>query len=117
MNYCMLTDEWKNCVERINYEPKDKDCLKSRMDEILPWASYRGQTLLRTGKVTISLVLYELYMSCYLTLCFTMLVRGMMYYRRALEIQCIQDKILDSMVQLNWTAREQHHPTKRVDPL
>ncbi|VAH60974.1 unnamed protein product [Triticum turgidum subsp. durum] len=61
-------DEWKNCLERIKFVPKDEESLKSRMDEISPWASYRGQTLTRT-------------------------VRGMMYYRRALEIQCIQDKI------------------------
>ncbi|CAM0881256.1 unnamed protein product [Alopecurus aequalis] len=61
-------DEWKNCLERIKFKPKDEDSLKLRMDEISPWASYRGQTLTRT-------------------------VRGMMYYRRALEIQCIQDKI------------------------
>uniref|UniRef100_A0A453K1G3 Glycosyl transferase 48 domain-containing protein n=1 Tax=Aegilops tauschii subsp. strangulata TaxID=200361 RepID=A0A453K1G3_AEGTS len=36
------------------------------MDDILIWASYRGQTLART-------------------------VRGMMYYRRALEVQCYED--------------------------
>uniref|UniRef100_A0ACD5VR14 Uncharacterized protein n=1 Tax=Avena sativa TaxID=4498 RepID=A0ACD5VR14_AVESA len=61
-------DEWKNCLERIKFKPKDEESLKLKMDEISPWASYRGQTLTRT-------------------------VRGMMYYRRALEIQCIQDKI------------------------
>lgn len=61
-------DEWNNCLERIQFKPKDEDSLKLRVDEIAPWASYRGQTLTRT-------------------------VRGMMYYRRALEIQCIQDRI------------------------
>ncbi|KAM0909446.1 hypothetical protein ACQ4PT_014810 [Festuca glaucescens] len=61
-------DEWTNCLERIQFKPKDEDSLKLRVDEIAPWASYRGQTLTRT-------------------------VRGMMYYRRALEIQCIQDRI------------------------
>ncbi|XP_051207595.1 callose synthase 7 [Lolium perenne] len=61
-------DEWNNCLERIKFKPKDEDSLKLRVDEIAPWASYRGQTLTRT-------------------------VRGMMYYRRALEIQCIQDRI------------------------
>ncbi|KAL6607973.1 hypothetical protein ACP70R_041036 [Stipagrostis hirtigluma subsp. patula] len=59
-------DEWRNFLERIDFKPKDEDALKDRMNEICPWASYRGQTLFRT-------------------------VRGMMYYRRALEIQCIQD--------------------------
>ena len=93
MNYCMLIDEWKNCLERIKFVPKDEESLKSRMDEISPWASYRGQTLTRTGEVTNSLMLYELHLSCFLTFFITVLVRGMMYYRRALEIQCIQDKI------------------------
>uniref|UniRef100_A0A0D3EPT2 1,3-beta-glucan synthase n=1 Tax=Oryza barthii TaxID=65489 RepID=A0A0D3EPT2_9ORYZ len=60
-------DEWKNFLERIEFQPTDEESLKTKMDEIRPWASYRGQTLTRT-------------------------VRGMMYYRRALEIQCIQDK-------------------------
>ncbi|XP_062184545.1 callose synthase 7-like [Phragmites australis] len=60
-------DEWINFLERIDFNRKDEESLKSNIDEICPWASYRGQTLIRT-------------------------VRGMMYYRRALEIQCIQDK-------------------------
>ncbi|XP_048538429.1 putative callose synthase 6 isoform X4 [Triticum urartu] len=60
-------DEWKNFLERIKFVPKDEESLESRMDEISLWASYRGQTLTRT-------------------------VRGMMYYRRALEIQYIHDK-------------------------
>ncbi|KAL6615212.1 hypothetical protein ACP70R_037482 [Stipagrostis hirtigluma subsp. patula] len=59
-------DEWRNFLERISFKPKDEDALKDRMNDICPWASCRGQTLFRT-------------------------VRGMMYYRRALEIQCIQD--------------------------
>ncbi|TVU01514.1 hypothetical protein EJB05_53034, partial [Eragrostis curvula] len=59
--------EWKNFLERIEFKPRDDKDLKSNTDEICHWASYRGQTLTRT-------------------------VRGMMYYRRALEIQCIQDK-------------------------
>ncbi|XP_062212503.1 callose synthase 7-like [Phragmites australis] len=58
-------DEWKNFLERIKFNPMVEDELK-KMDEICPWASYRGQTLTRT-------------------------VRGMMYYRKALETQCAQD--------------------------
>ncbi|KAM3317938.1 hypothetical protein ACQJBY_035582 [Aegilops geniculata] len=61
-------DEWRNFLERIRFRPTDEDSLKSRMVEIAAWASYRGDTLART-------------------------VRGTMYYRRALEIQCIQDRI------------------------
>ncbi|XP_066311942.1 callose synthase 7-like isoform X2 [Miscanthus floridulus] len=59
-------DEFRNFLERIEFKPKDEEELKDRMNEICPWASYRGQTLTRT-------------------------VRGMMYYRKALEIQCLQD--------------------------
>lgn len=39
MNYCMLIDEWKNCLERIKFVPKDEESLKSRMDEIDPVTS------------------------------------------------------------------------------
>jgi hypothetical protein len=65
---CMSIDEFRNFLERIHFKPRDEDHLKERMKEICYWASYRGQTLTRT-------------------------VRGMMYYRRALEIQCLQDTI------------------------
>ncbi|XP_059452724.1 callose synthase 7-like isoform X2 [Corylus avellana] len=51
-------DEWTNFLERIDVYPKDE-----KMDLIRHWVSYRGQTLSRT-------------------------VRGMMYYRKALELQC-----------------------------
>ncbi|ONM41821.1 Callose synthase 7 [Zea mays] len=59
-------DEFRNFLQRIDFEVKDEEELKDKMDEICNWASYRGQTLTRT-------------------------VRGMMYYRKALEIQCLQD--------------------------
>ncbi|OEL25066.1 Callose synthase 7 [Dichanthelium oligosanthes] len=59
-------DEFKNFLERLEFKPKDEDAFKEKMEDICHWASYRGQTLTRT-------------------------VRGMMYYRKALEIQCLQD--------------------------
>ncbi|RCV25733.1 hypothetical protein SETIT_5G189100v2 [Setaria italica] len=62
----IFPDEFRNFLQRINCKPKDEEELKERMEEICHWASYRGQTLSRT-------------------------VRGMMYYRKALEIQCLQD--------------------------
>ncbi|KAF7071133.1 hypothetical protein CFC21_076535 [Triticum aestivum] len=59
-------DEWKNFLERIGVDPDNEEEVKGCMDDIRIWASYRGQTLART-------------------------VRGMMYYRRALEVQCYED--------------------------
>jgi callose synthase len=44
-------DEFRNFLERIDFKPKDEEELKGKMDEICPWASYRGQTLTRTGKM------------------------------------------------------------------
>jgi hypothetical protein len=67
---CMPIDEWKNCLERIKFKPKDEESLKLKMDEISPWASYRGQTLTRTGKFTNSCVLHELYLTCCLSALF-----------------------------------------------
>ncbi|KAF2950556.1 callose synthase 7 [Oryza sativa Japonica Group] len=59
-------DEWKNFLERIGVDPENEEAVKGYMDDVRIWASYRGQTLART-------------------------VRGMMYYRRALELQCYED--------------------------
>jgi hypothetical protein len=42
-------DEWSNFLERIGVEPDDEAAVKGRMDDIRLWASYRGQTLARTG--------------------------------------------------------------------
>ncbi|GAA0150001.1 hypothetical protein LIER_09035 [Lithospermum erythrorhizon] len=62
-------DEWKNFLERIE-DPKFDNGSKDRMELIRWWVSYRGQTLFRT-------------------------VRGMMYYREALELQCFLDSAMD----------------------
>ncbi|XP_034931191.1 putative callose synthase 6 isoform X1 [Populus alba] len=56
-------DEWKNFEERIN-DQKLKFLAKDKAEFTRQWVSYRGQTLART-------------------------VRGMMYYRQALELQCL----------------------------
>ncbi|XP_043699238.1 callose synthase 7-like isoform X3 [Telopea speciosissima] len=64
-------DEWSNFQERVKF-PKTVDAAKDetelirQMELTRHWASYRGQTLSRT-------------------------VRGMMYYRQALELQCFLD--------------------------
>ncbi|XP_037491487.1 uncharacterized protein LOC105647932 [Jatropha curcas] len=55
-------DEWKNFEERMNdYELNYS--AKEKAECLRQWVSYRGQTLART-------------------------VRGMMYYKKALEVQC-----------------------------
>ncbi|KAF3452613.1 hypothetical protein FNV43_RR03046 [Rhamnella rubrinervis] len=63
----IFPDEWKNFLQRVKCnteeELKESDDLEG---ELRLWASYRGQTLTRT-------------------------VRGMMYYRKALELQAFLD--------------------------
>ncbi|XP_024025101.1 callose synthase 7 [Morus notabilis] len=54
-------DEWTNFTDRI--DPKNELFEEDMSESIREWVSYRGQTLYRT-------------------------VRGMMYYRQALELQC-----------------------------
>ncbi|CAB86938.1 putative protein [Arabidopsis thaliana] len=56
-------DEWTNYLDRLK-DPKLPE--KDKSEFLREWVSYRGQTLART-------------------------VRGMMYYRQALELQCYQE--------------------------
>ncbi|GAB2275112.1 Callose synthase 7 [Dionaea muscipula] len=65
-------DEWTNFLERIN-DPKLGYASKDDKELIRHWVSYRGQTLSRT-------------------------VRGMMYYRQALDLQCFLEYALDSAI-------------------
>ncbi|XP_039158569.1 LOW QUALITY PROTEIN: callose synthase 7 [Eucalyptus grandis] len=58
----MYPGEWTNFKDRIK-DPKFGNIEKDKMEQETRWVSYRGQTLART-------------------------VRGMMYYRQALELQC-----------------------------
>jgi hypothetical protein len=67
-------DEWNNFLERIGVDPDDEAAVKGRMDDIRLWASYRGQTLARTG-IMIFLSFIELSKICLLCLsCFFYLV-------------------------------------------
>ncbi|KAJ7565707.1 hypothetical protein O6H91_02G072000 [Diphasiastrum complanatum] len=60
-------DEWDNFLERINCKSENEVWGNEKNElQLRHWASYRGQTLSRT-------------------------VRGMMYYRRALELQAFLD--------------------------
>ncbi|GAB2300205.1 Callose synthase 1 [Dionaea muscipula] len=60
----IFPDEWKNFLERVGCD--NEEDLKELEEELRHWASYRGQTLTKT-------------------------VRGMMYYRKALELQAFLD--------------------------
>ena len=44
----MSVDEWKNFQERVGWEEELKES-EELMEELRLWASYRGQTLARTG--------------------------------------------------------------------
>ncbi|KAF8408941.1 hypothetical protein HHK36_005011 [Tetracentron sinense] len=62
-------DEWSNFQERMK-DPDTENAAKELMELVRQWVSYRGQTLFRT-------------------------VRGMMYYKQALELQCFLDMAED----------------------
>lgn len=75
-------DEWLNFLERVGCKPEDE--VRDREDlveELRLWASYRGQTLTRT-------------------------VRGMMYYRKALELQAFLDMAKDDELLEGYKALE-----------
>ncbi|KAL6144211.1 hypothetical protein ACLB2K_054906 [Fragaria x ananassa] len=72
-------DEWTNFQDRIN-EHKNEYSDKDKSELIRQWVSYRGQTLSRT-------------------------VRGMMYYRKALDLQCILETAGDGGVYGGYPAQ------------
>ncbi|KAJ0771630.1 putative 1,3-beta-glucan synthase [Helianthus annuus] len=78
----IFPDEWNNFLERVNCSSEDdlkgSDELE---DQLRLWASYRGQTLTKT-------------------------VRGMMYYRKALELQAFLDMAKDEDLMEGYKAIE-----------
>uniref|UniRef100_A0A7N0T6F9 1,3-beta-glucan synthase n=1 Tax=Kalanchoe fedtschenkoi TaxID=63787 RepID=A0A7N0T6F9_KALFE len=75
-------DEWKNFLERIKCENEEELRGNPEWEEELRlWASYRGQTLTKT-------------------------VRGMMYYRKALELQAFLDMAMDAELMKGYKAAE-----------
>ncbi|GLU19453.1 hypothetical protein SLE2022_357040 [Rubroshorea leprosula] len=62
----IFPDEWNNFLERVNRTTEEELKAPELEEQLRLWASYRGQTLTRT-------------------------VRGMMYYREALELQAFLD--------------------------
>ncbi|XP_026413882.1 callose synthase 3-like isoform X3 [Papaver somniferum] len=89
----IFPDEWMNFLERV--ECSSEEDLRNKLDsenldvnnevnheeELRLWASYRGQTLTRT-------------------------VRGMMYYRKALELQAFLDMAKDDDLMEGYKAAE-----------
>ncbi|KAL5832191.1 hypothetical protein ACOSQ4_017545 [Xanthoceras sorbifolium] len=62
----IFPDEWNNFLERVDRSEEELKASDELEEHLRLWASYRGQTLTRT-------------------------VRGMMYYRKALELQAFLD--------------------------
>ncbi|GMY23975.1 callose synthase 1-like isoform X2, partial [Fagus crenata] len=78
----IFPDEWRNFLERVNCSNEEKPRESEELEEELRlWASYRGQTLTRT-------------------------VRGMMYYRKALELQAFLDMAKDEDLMRGYNAAE-----------
>jgi callose synthase len=99
---CSSEEELKESVDSGLKEPVDFG------QELRLWASYRGQTLTRTGTLSLSFdvcLWFDLNyagtsfpsLNCcdFDKLFLQMPVRGMMYYRRALELQAFLDMAQD----------------------
>ncbi|KAJ4849393.1 Callose synthase 3 [Turnera subulata] len=75
-------DEWTNFLERVNCGSEEElKEIPELEEELRLWASYRGQTLTRT-------------------------VRGMMYFRKALELQAFLDMARDEDLMEGYKAIE-----------
>ncbi|KAK9283428.1 hypothetical protein L1049_011670 [Liquidambar formosana] len=78
----IFPDEWINFLERVRCDSEEKLRGNEELEEELRlWASYRGQTLTKT-------------------------VRGMMYYRKALELQAFLDMAKDEDLMNGYKAAE-----------
>lgn len=78
----IFPDEWTNFLERVGRSNEEElKGIAELEDELRLWASYRGQTLTKT-------------------------VRGMMYYRQALELQAFLDMAQDDELMKGYKAAE-----------
>ncbi|CAN8247661.1 unnamed protein product [Cochlearia groenlandica] len=78
----IFPDEWTNFLERVKCGSEEELRAREELEEELRlWASYRGQTLTKT-------------------------VRGMMYYRKALELQAFLDMAKDEELMKGYKALE-----------
>ena len=91
-------DEWTNFHERL----KDLKHYYPELDEgelTRQWASCRGQTLYRTGQYHSGYIVFffrHAYIYIFNFISFLFLVRGMMYYRQALNLQCYLENAGDN---------------------
>ncbi|KAL9251828.1 Callose synthase 3-like protein [Drosera capensis] len=87
----MVSDEWSNFLERVRSNIEDLKGFVGLQEELRLWASYKGQTLTRTGTT----VVFSFTQS------FSQVspVRGMIYYRKALELQAFLDMAGDDAIQ------------------
>ncbi|KAJ8467932.1 hypothetical protein OPV22_030484 [Ensete ventricosum] len=75
-------EQWTNFLERVDCKTEEELKASEELEEELRlWAAYRGQTLTRT-------------------------VRGMMYYRKALELQAFLDMAKDEDLMKGYKAAE-----------
>ncbi|KAF7154004.1 hypothetical protein RHSIM_Rhsim01G0134500 [Rhododendron simsii] len=77
----IFPDEWNNFLERVGYSEEELKGNLELEEQLRLWASYRGQTLTKT-------------------------VRGMMYYRQALELQAFLDMAKDEELMKGYKAAE-----------
>ncbi|KAI7992525.1 Callose synthase 3 [Camellia lanceoleosa] len=82
----IFPDEWNNFLERVKHDNEEEfkgsdELEEDKLEKLRLWASYRGQTLTRT-------------------------VRGMMYYRKALELQAFLDMAKDEDLMEGYRAVE-----------
>ncbi|PON81166.1 Glycosyl transferase [Trema orientale] len=81
----IFPDEWTNFLQRVKCTSEEQLRTSVELEEQLClWASYRGQTLTKT-------------------------VRGMMYYRKALELQAFLDMAKDSDLMKGYKAAESNN--------
>eukprot|EP00257_Ricinus_communis_P024413 XP_015584611.1 callose synthase 1 isoform X3 [Ricinus communis] len=77
----IFPDEWTNFLQRVGCNEEDLRASEELEEELRLWASYRGQTLTKT-------------------------VRGMMYYRKALELQAFLDMATKKELMKGYKAAE-----------
>lgn len=83
-------------MERLGYEDMEKLKDEGKEEELRNWASFRGQTLSRTGNQILTTgYWWRTFSSHFYAISYLVTVRGMMYYREALKLQAFLDMAED----------------------